>query len=314
MRNIIYNNRDDFRNWLRPGDIVVIDCGFRDSLPLLDSLGYKTYMPKFLNKKQTQFTASEANETGVTTKVRWIVESINGRAKQWKIFDKIIHNTLIPLIGDYFSIVCAIINRFCSTFVYDTSNDKETAEKILQLVEQSNKLKQYIDTLKENPDNNFKWYNLDAALVLNEFPIFSYESLMNLTLGTYQLKQSKSYAIEYLDPNGEYHVKVSSQEKCLLRARIQSRYTQSEKDNLCIEYSINDIEGWYCTCMAGARVVGCCSHISSVIWYLSYARYGPREFRQESADYLDEIIDAPDYEISDIDDESDDASILYSLA
>ena len=156
MRNIIYNNRDDFRKWLRPGDIVVIDRGFRDSLSLLDSLGYKTYMPKFLNKKQTQFTASEANETRVATQVRWIVESINGRAKQWKIFDRVIHNTLIPLIGDYFSIACAIINRFCSTFLYDTSNDKEIAEKILQLVEQSNKLKQYIDTLKENPDNNFK--------------------------------------------------------------------------------------------------------------------------------------------------------------
>ena len=70
MRNIIYNKRDDFRNWLRPGDIVVIDRGFRDSLPLLDSLGYKTYMSKFLNKKQTQFTATEANETRVTTKVR----------------------------------------------------------------------------------------------------------------------------------------------------------------------------------------------------------------------------------------------------
>ena len=53
MRNIIYNNRDGFRNWLRPGDIVVIDRGFRDSLPLLDSLGYKAYMPKFLNNKQT---------------------------------------------------------------------------------------------------------------------------------------------------------------------------------------------------------------------------------------------------------------------
>ena len=79
--------------------------------------------------------------------------------------------------------------------------------------------------------------------MLNDFPIFSYESLMNLTLGTHQLEQSKSYAIEHLDPNGEYHVKVSNQEKYLLRARIQSRHTQSEKYNLWIEYSINDIEG-----------------------------------------------------------------------
>jgi hypothetical protein len=313
MKNIIYNNRDDFRNWLRSGDILVIDRGFRDSLPLLDSLGYKTYMPKFLNKKQNQFTTSEANETRLTTKVRWIVESTNGRVKQWKIFDKVMYNTLIPLIGDYFSIVCAMINRFCSTFVYDTSKDEEIAEKMLQLVEHSNELKQYIDNLKQSSDKNIKWHNLDAAQALNDFPIFSYESLMDLTLGIYQLKQSKSYAIEHLDPNGEYHVKISNQEKYLLRARIQSRHSQSEKYNLWIKYSANDINGWYCTCMVGARVVGCCSHISSVIWYLSYARFDPRELRQQSSDYLDEFLDAPDYEIDNSDEDSNDSDILYSL-
>ncbi len=314
MKNIIYNNRDDFRNWLRSGDILVIDRGFRDSLPLLDSLGYKTYMPKFLNKKQNQFTTSEANETRLTTKVRWIVESTNGRVKQWKIFDKVMYNTLIPLIGDYFSIVCAMINRFCSTFVYDTSKDEEIAEKILQLVEHSYELKQYIDNLKQSSDKNIKWHNLDAAQALNDFPIFSYESLMDLTLGIYQLKQSKSYAIEHLDPNGEYHVKISNQEKYLLRARIQSRHSQSEKYNLWIKYSANDINGWYCTCMVGARVVGCCSHISSVIWYLSYARFDPQELRQQSSDYLDEFLDAPDYEIDNSDEDSNDSDILYSLS
>ena len=70
MKNITYNKRDDFRNWLRSGDTVVLDRGFLDALPLLDSLGCKTYMPKFLNKKQTQFITSEANENRLTTKVR----------------------------------------------------------------------------------------------------------------------------------------------------------------------------------------------------------------------------------------------------
>ena len=71
------------------------------------------------------------------------------------------------------------------------------------------------------------------------FPIFSYESLMNLTLGTYQLKQSKSYAIEHLDPNGEYHVKVANQEKYLLRARIQSR--QSNPKSIIYGLSIRSM-------------------------------------------------------------------------
>jgi hypothetical protein len=310
MKNIIYNNRNDFRSWLRSGDVLVIDRGFRNSPPLLDSLGYKTYMPKFLNKKQYQFTASGANETRFTTKVRWIVKSANGRVKQRKIFDKVIHNTLIPLIGDYFSIVCAIINRFCSSFIDDISKDEEMAEKMLELVQHFNELKQYIDNLKQSSDQNIKWCNLDAAQALNDFPIFSYETLMDLTLGIYQLKQSKSYAIEHLDPNGEYYVKVSNQEKNLLRARVQSRHSQSEKYNLWIKYSVNDVQGWFCTCMVGARVVGCCSHISSVIWYLSYARFDPRELHQQSSDYLDEIFDAPDYEIDNSGDDSDDSNIF----
>ncbi len=32
------------------------------------------------------------------------------------------------------------------------------------------------------------------------------------------------------------------------------------------------IPGWYCKCKCGARTVGCCAHICSVIWYLGYGR------------------------------------------
>ena len=160
MKNIISNSRDDFRNWVRSGDIVVLDRGFRDALPLLDSLGYQTDMPKFLNKKQTQFSTSEANANRLTTKVRWIMESTNGRVKQWRIFDRVIYNRLILVIGDYFSIVCAVINRFCSTFVYDTNRDKETAGKVLQLVSQSNELKQYMDALKDNSEKNITGHSI----------------------------------------------------------------------------------------------------------------------------------------------------------
>ena len=289
MKNIIYNNRDKLRNWLRSGNILVLDRGFRDSLPLLHRLGYETCMPKFLNKNQNQFSTSEPNENRLTTKVRRIVESTNGRIKQWKIFDKVMYNTLIPSIGDYFSIVCAIINHFTSAFIIDTNKNRVIAEKMLQLFQQSNELKQYIDSIKDDSERDIKWRSLDAAGALNDFSIFSYQSLIDLTLGIYQLKQSKSYAIEHLNQNGEYYVKISNQEPHLLRARIQSRHSQSKKYDLWIKYSVNNVEGWYCSCIGGARVVGCCSHVSSIIWYLSYARFDPRELHQHSMGYLDEI-------------------------
>ncbi|CAF1545121.1 unnamed protein product, partial [Rotaria sordida] len=67
----------------------------------------------------------------------------------------------------------------------DNNNDKAILvldSTYIYLVQQSNELKQYIDALKDNPDKNIKWYNLDAAGALDDFPIFSYESLMDLTL------------------------------------------------------------------------------------------------------------------------------------
>ena len=33
------------------------------------------------------------------------------------------------------------------------------------------------------------------------------------------------------------------------------------------------ITGWFCTCKCGARTVGCCAHICSVVWFLGYARH-----------------------------------------
>ena len=114
---------------------------------------------------------------------------------------------------------------------------------MLQLLNNSNALKHYMDNLKYTSEGDLKCHNLDAAHALNDFPIFSYETLIDLTLGIFQLKQSKSYALEHLDPNGAFNIKILNQEMYLLRARIQSRHSSSEKYNLWMKYSTRDIEG-----------------------------------------------------------------------
>lgn len=35
----------------------------------------------------------------------------------------------------------------------------------------------------------------------------------------------------------------------------------------------DSIKAYYCTCKNGARTVGCCVHILTVIWYLGYAKH-----------------------------------------
>jgi hypothetical protein len=306
IKNIITNNKGGTHDWLRPDDILVVDRGFRDCLPLLE---------KFLNKSQKQFTTEEANDTRLTTKVRWVVEAANGRLKQWRFFDKVMPNTLIPVVSDYFSIICSLINRFSHVYVTDTSKDDKIAKKILSLLQETNELQKYVKQLKDGNEKKLTWTALDATGTVKDFPRLSLDSLMDLTLGVYQLKQAKTYAIEHIDPDGAYEVKVAIQEKAIIRARIQSRHVNAVQYDVWLKYCSNEILGWYCTCKVGARVVGCCAHISSLMWYLAYARYNSNELQQRSSLYSNDILDAGEEGSNDeIDtDNEDDSHILYSL-
>jgi hypothetical protein len=51
------------------------------------------------------------------------------------------------------------------------------------------------------------------------------------------------------------------------------------------------ILGYYCTCRSGARTVGTCAHVASVLWYLGYARHQPN-VRYPSSSLLNKILDA----------------------
>ncbi|CAF3140890.1 unnamed protein product [Rotaria sp. Silwood2] len=104
-KHIILNNREGVTDWLQPNDVLIVDRGFRDCLPLLNSLGYETYMPAFLKKTEKQLTTTEANQTRFVTKIRWVVESANGRIKTWRFFDRVMPNSMLPIAGDLFSIV-----------------------------------------------------------------------------------------------------------------------------------------------------------------------------------------------------------------
>jgi hypothetical protein len=53
----------------------------------------------YLGKKQ--HTTEEANKSRLITKVRWVVESANGRIKQWTFLDKGVPNKLVKYIGDF---------------------------------------------------------------------------------------------------------------------------------------------------------------------------------------------------------------------
>jgi hypothetical protein len=69
---IIRCNIEEAREFLREGDVLVVDRGFRDSLDMLEDLGINAKMPSFMSKGQKQFPVEEANETRLITKVMYV--------------------------------------------------------------------------------------------------------------------------------------------------------------------------------------------------------------------------------------------------
>ncbi|XP_060604358.1 uncharacterized protein LOC132757169 [Ruditapes philippinarum] len=270
LNHMLKTNTEEIRDFIQEDDIFVVDRGFRDSLELLQDLGIRVEMPSFLSKGQKQMTCDDANNSRFVTKIRWVVESANARIKSWKYFNHVLPTNQIPYIGDYIRIVCAICNKYFKPLCNaDSDDDSRLASKMRALSSNANILKSYVE------DNNLErrsalWKPVDDSS-LQSFPRFNEEQLRSLTCGVYQLKMSSSYIQEHLDGNCE--IQVHNDDSDLIRVRIQSRHTSSRKYLLWIRFSAADIEAWYCKCRAGERVVGMCSHIASVVWYLSYARH-----------------------------------------
>ena len=50
---------------------------------------------------------------------------------------------------------------------------------------------------------------------------------------------------------------------------------------------------WYCTCKAGARILGMCAHITSVIWFLGVGRHNNQLKNRRKCDFFAKLcIDA----------------------
>lgn len=271
-KHAILHNSENINHWLCQNDVLVVDRGFRDCTDFLQQHGYSVEMPHFLPKGKKQHSSFEANESRLVTKVRWVVESTNARLKQFRFFDKVVHNHLIPYIGDFLRIVCAICNCFRPALAARDPEGEVVAKQMLERAKLPNLVQQVVES--ENLILRRSVYKeIDAADDIGDFPRLSLDQLRDITLGVYQLKLAPHYKEEHLSADGTYMMYVCRDKPDLLRVKIQSRHSNSTLHTLWIQYSLNQVAGWYCTCKCGARVVGCCAHIASVLWYLCINRW-----------------------------------------
>lgn len=205
IRNhMIRSNAEQMKEWVREGDIFVVDRDFRYSGEILNDLGITMEMPTFLPKGATQLQTKDANCSRLVTKIRWVVESANSRLKTWRLLDKTLPNTHIPSIGDYAQIICALCNKFRSPLSSGTfEKDIEIAAKMKVLARSSNELQTLIID-QGLVRRSYKWTPLDASEACPLFPQLSEDEIRELTLGVYQVKLARSYTQEHCSHDGSY--------------------------------------------------------------------------------------------------------------
>lgn len=176
QKDILIKNKDGILNWIAEHDLVVVDRGFRDSTGMMRALGLDVCMPDFLNGRR-RFDALEANRSRFISKIRWVVESANGRLKHFKWLNQTIQNSTMPQIRDYLQIACALINAYRAPAISSFSNDDQIAAKMLACLHKPNLLRTRLN------NETFRWSNNDAS-DLAGFPILTIDQIRLITVGT----------------------------------------------------------------------------------------------------------------------------------
>lgn len=289
LRNEFENDMEHMHEWFQEGDIFILDRGYRDITEFLDNQGVSWKMPAFLERNQKQLTTEQANDSRLVTKMRWVVEARNGHIKSiFKFLDKTIQIQHVPNLRDFYKIAGAIINRYHPLLIMEGA-DANKAYQLLARAQEPNVVQALVETENLHTRNAQRWVKLDANQ-LNDFPALEIDLLKDITTGIYQLKLAPSYIQDKLqrDEDEEFQVEMLRDEDRLptpgfMRVRVYSRFRNSTKYQLWVSYqSINDdeadedfnpINGYYCTCKSGARTLGTCAHIASVLWFFGYARH-----------------------------------------
>lgn len=175
QKDILIKNKGGILDWIAEHDIVVVDRGFRDSTGMMKALGLDVCMPDFLNGRR-RFDALEANRSRFISKIRWVVESANGRVKHFKWLNQTIQNSTIPQVREYLQIACALVNAYRAPAISSFSNDNQIAAKMLTCLHEPNLLRTRLD------NETLRWSN-HVASDLIDFPVLTIDQIRLITVG-----------------------------------------------------------------------------------------------------------------------------------
>ncbi|CAF4571742.1 unnamed protein product [Rotaria magnacalcarata] len=171
---------------------------------------------------------------------------------------------------------------------------------------------------QHNSATSLHWSKYNASEF--QFPPLTEDNIRDLTFGSYQIRMAKSYIIEHIRQSQkheemEFIVERSDEHDHLVRARFQSRHSNNKNHIATVQFKHNTqqpIDAWYCTCFAGAREVGMCSHITALVWHLGVNRAVIPAYNHplSASQLLDAIDDSMHFTEDDSNSDADNVSSL----
>lgn len=270
---------NELSKMLNPGDVFVLDRGFRDVQNYLETKGYVVLMPA-LKGNRKQLSTKECNESRFVTKLRWIVEWVHGVIKQKnRLLDHTFDNKMLHAIGTLYKIAAFLLNQFGKPVTVNS-------ELSLKIIDRMKSLKDTENTLAIEVEEK-GWLRKKIVFQclnshdLSDFPQLDETQLKLLFTGSYQYSQAIAYLAEILDADDTLNIDFVKDQSNILKLHVRSRHITRKSYKCFIEYipQRNDCDGitrYFCECPNGRRTVGCCSHLAAAIYYLSFGRYQSR--------------------------------------
>ncbi len=282
---------------LQSGDFMIMDRGFADILPTLQNPphSFNSFTPTL--RSDGQLTTTEANDSRFVTKIRFIIEQTFGKfKKRFKYFFQPAHNGALEHDFTLMQIGFALMNLNHNPVLTDVDYP-EVADRMVARRNVPNLLKTLVlDSNLTRRRLVFRPLDSTEHAIEQMFPQLTFDQLYQISLGSYQLSNCLSYMAEHVSTNGgifevaffdppdrsstpaiQYHqFGISVVQPLLIKCKMQSRFRNSvcHYQFVLADRSLQGVDsivGYYCNCNSGSRTVGTCSHIMTVIWWLSFA-------------------------------------------
>lgn len=293
----LFEKERGIMNILQPTDIMLVDRGFRDCVNFLTAKEYVVMMPSCVTKNESNqpLSTEQANYSRLVTKGRYVVEARNGNMKTiWAVFAKTWSSFSLPHLIDDLRIGAALINRFNNVIVADKDDEEFISNQIMQKLNEPNIL---LSTIRNATfQARVKEFTEIDETDFN-FPELSQLELKKIALGTYQIKQARSYIVKHiqLNPNRKFlsfacppdairsHFGKIINEKNVSQpvftlTRMSSRFVANKIHRMYVladadKNGSESIIAYFCECKHGKRTVGCCSHVMTFLMYFGFSRH-----------------------------------------